>query len=286
MLLLARGLERRGHAQVLLARRDGALLAAGRERGIETMPLSLAAIQRETQGADLVHAHDARAHTLAALTVRNQPIVVSRRVAFPLRAGFPSRWKAGRAGRWLAVSHFVEARLLEARIEAEKIDVVYDGVEPPAGAAWEQRGRLVVATATEDPMKGSSLVAPACAAAGLELKLSTALEEDLAQAGVFLYLSYSEGLGSAILLAMARGVPVVASNIGGIPEIVQDGQTGLLVENKPDAVAAALERVMADPAAARRRAEAAYAQVCVRFTDAIMVAHTEQAYRRALGLPS
>jgi hypothetical protein len=56
----------------------------------------------------------------------------------------------------------------------------------------------------------------------------------------------------------------------------------LLVENDADAVAAAIRDVLADPTAAAERAETAYTQLLARFTDAIMVAQTEQAYRLAL----
>ncbi len=63
---------------------------------------------------------------------------------------------------------------------------------------------------------------------------------------MFVYITRSEGLGSAILLAMSAGVPVVASNIGGIPEIVVDGESGLLVENDAAQIAAAILRLKQD----------------------------------------
>lgn len=62
---------------------------------------------------------------------------------------------------------------------------------------------------------------------------------------VFVYLSKSEGLGSAILLAMAHGLPVVASRAGGIPEIVRHQETGLLVgENFQEELPAAVQRLL------------------------------------------
>jgi glycosyltransferase involved in cell wall biosynthesis len=75
--------------------------------------------------------------------------------------------------------------------------------------------------------------------------------------------SRSEGLGRVILEAFARGRPVVASNVGGIPELVDDGVTGRLVPAEdPEALAKALAELLADPslstamgAAARTRVE-------------------------------
>ena len=77
----------------------------------------------------------------------------------------------------------------------------------------------------------------------------------------------TEGVPQALLQAFATGVPVVASRIGGIPEVVADGQTGLLVESESvEALAAGIERVLDDPEAAARRARAARALVEARFS--------------------
>jgi glycosyltransferase involved in cell wall biosynthesis len=84
----------------------------------------------------------------------------------------------------------------------------------------------------------------------------------LAEAAVCVLPSRSEGLPNALLEAMAAGVPVVATNVGGTPEIVQDGRTGLLVPpGDPAALAAGITRVLDDPPAAARMAVAARAYV-------------------------
>lgn len=75
----------------------------------------------------------------------------------------------------------------------------------------------------------------------------------LATATIFVLPSRQEGLGSVLLEAMAAGLPIVASATGGIPEIVRDGSTGLLVPPRdPSALAAAVIRLLTDSALAER----------------------------------
>ena len=79
----------------------------------------------------------------------------------------------------------------------------------------------------------------------------------------------TEGVPQALLQAFATGVPVVASRIGGIPEVVTDEETGLLVESDSvPALVAAIGRVLDDPDASARRARAARALVEARFSHA------------------
>ncbi|MDN3025612.1 glycogen synthase [Streptomyces sp. S.PB5] len=81
----------------------------------------------------------------------------------------------------------------------------------------------------------------------------------LTHAAVFVCPSVYEPLGIVNLEAMACGTPVVASQVGGIPEVVDDGKTGVLVPVDDDfepALARALDSVLADPEGARRMGEA------------------------------
>jgi L-malate glycosyltransferase len=101
---------------------------------------------------------------------------------------------------------------------------------------------------------------------------------------LFVNPSRAESFGVAALEAAASGVPVVASNVGGLPEVVADGETGLLVPAEdPAALAAALAGLIGDPArrralgrSARERAVALYDwQACAR--------RMEQLYEETLG---
>jgi glycosyltransferase involved in cell wall biosynthesis len=86
---------------------------------------------------------------------------------------------------------------------------------------------------------------------------------DLLQAmDIFVLPSYSEGMSLALLEAMAARLPVIASAVGGNPEVVTDGETGLLIPPRDaEALAQALERLLADAAWAKELGENARKQV-------------------------
>ena len=133
------------------------------------------------EGADLVHAHDARSHALAVALAR-APVVVSRRVAFPIRTGLLSRWKYRQAAHFIAVSEFVRARLVECGIPAEKISVVYDGV-PLLPPAQGNDFRILAPRPTADKP------AECYRQTGLEISFAENLEADLKTASIFVYMS-------------------------------------------------------------------------------------------------
>src|SRR5207245_9607258 len=64
---------------------------------------------------------------------------------------------------------------------------------------------------------------------------------------VFVLPSVAEGMSNTLLEAMASGLPIVATRVGGSPEVVADGINGLLVESLPEALAAAIERYVNEP---------------------------------------
>ena len=110
------------------------------------------------------------------------------------------------------------------------------------------------------------------------------LHSYLADATVFVLPSRSEGFSNAIIEAMAAGLPLVATDVGGNAEAIQDGVNGFLVPSEDvDALADALRRLLADPARAQAMGKAGRARVAERFTTEAMMKQLVTAYRRILG---
>jgi len=278
-LYLIRGLIASGHRARLLAPAGSPLMQAAAAQQMDVRTLTLGGLLRAAAGVDLVHAHDARAHSMAL--VARKPLVVSRRVAFPVRRGLASQWKYRRPAHYLAVSQCVKQVLIGAGVEPEKIAVVYDGVPVDCWPKARERTR-VLAVDLEDPGKGKKMIEEAAALADIPVHFSNNLIRDLPEAAVFVYITDLEGLGSAVLLAMAAGAPVVASDVGGLREIVEDGVTGLLTPNEPAAIARQISRLMADRPLASRLSARARSRVEKEFTVERMVSETLRVYERIL----
>jgi glycosyltransferase involved in cell wall biosynthesis len=280
VLLLMKGLREAGHESVLLARENTPLWRAAVENDLFVHDVKMRNVRKHSGPADVVHAHDARSHTIAALAAK-RAFLVSRRVAFPVSRTFASRWKYGRAARFLAVSECVAQQLQAAGVPAGKIEVVFDGVEPAAAAEWGI-DYPAVALASADPSKGRDLVEQAAAAAKIQVHYSSDLARDLRRASMFVYVTRSEGLGSAALLAMSMGIPVIASRVGGLPEAIVDGASGILVSNDSSEIARAMQGVLENTASTEGLIANARARVAKLFSSEQLVERTLSAYRRVL----
>ncbi|HUP05132.1 MAG TPA: glycosyltransferase family 4 protein [Bryobacteraceae bacterium] len=279
-LRLVQGLGCERVESTLLARRGSPLFEAAQKAGCRVEPLGIARAAALARRHDVVHAHDSLSHTVAALA-GGAPLVVSRRVAFPGASGLAARWKYGRAARYIAVSEFVKSTLIERGVAREKIDVVYDGVPLLKPGEPEEELRIV-APYSRDPLKGQWLMRAAAQRAGVGVRFSGSLEDSLPGASLFLYITMSEGLGSGALLAMSAGVAVIASKVGGLPEIVRHGENGWLVENDAEAIAEAIRHLASDADLRRGLGAAGRRTVEERFTVDRMVRRTMEVYRTAL----
>ncbi|MCB9245586.1 MAG: glycosyltransferase [Flavobacteriales bacterium] len=247
---------------------------------------------------DLLHVHDSHAHTaayLAALLFRNRlPVVVSRRVDFPVASSILSTWKYTHTNvRAIlcvsdAITNIVKAALPDSKARIQTvhsgIDISENGENAVRSLHKElgidaERKLIINASALEDHKdyptfirtiellhrKGRNVQGVIYGTGSLQVEFERLSEElgiadrirfagfdpnvreCLAAADVFLFTSKMEGLGTIVLDAFAAGVPVVATNAGGIPEMVKDGETGVLCGiGKVEELAIAVERVLDD----------------------------------------
>lgn len=275
-------LLRKAGVDVQLLTREGSPLAAwARDKDVPVDAANLRTVFRYSRRFDLTHVHDARSHTLAAASCMS-PIVVSRRVAFPVRTSFLSQWKYRRASRFLAVSEFVARQLRAAGIPDTNIEVVYDAFGAAEEGVWNPKAPAV-ALDSDDPLKGRDLIEKAAQIAGIGVTYSNDLPCDLRCASMFVYITRSEGLGSAAIIAMQMGIPVVASSVEGLAEVFEHGHSGLYTENQPEAIASAMRKILGDSERTGGMIANAKMRAREKFSPEILVERTIAAYRRTLG---
>lgn len=137
------------------------------------------------------------------------------------------------------------------------------------GPLWDELARLARARGMADAVRllGTRADVPDC----------------LAGMDIYVQPSLNEGMGRALIEAMAAGRPVVASRTGGIPAIVEDRKTGLLVPpGDPDALAAAIAELIEHPEWARALGRAARERIGEAFSVPAMVQAVEAVYDQAL----
>ena len=104
----------------------------------------------------------------------------------------------------------------------------------------------------------------------------------MAAADVFCLSSVWEGVPLAVQEAILLGTPVVGTRVGGMPEIVENGRAGRLVEpNNPVVLAAALREVLGDAGLAKAYTDAALAALRARFSTERMLARLKELYAGA-----
>ncbi|MEO8193921.1 MAG: glycosyltransferase [Gemmatimonadales bacterium] len=331
VLLLVLGLRDRGHEPFLIGARHSPLVERARGAGLAVASISMTAdwdlraarrirARMKTWNVDMVHAHDARSHALALIALvgrRDIPLIVTRRVPFPPRS---IRVKYGeRVTRFIAISSAVRRAMVDAGIDAERIDVVHSGILLPTVPAnprdWRKElgwpadsvvcgvaGAMTAEKGLDQLTSIGGALPPAIRekarlvllggdassvvdAGGVVVHSAgfvTDIEPAIAGLDVLWHPSRAEGLGTSVIDAMSLGVPPVAFGVGGLPEVIEHGTSGLLVPpGDSTAFAAAAASLIADSSlrallgeGARLRAKA--------FDAAEMTKGTEAVYERVL----
>jgi glycosyltransferase involved in cell wall biosynthesis len=264
-------------------------------------PRLVRSVRHEVRDADIVHTHLVHADVYGALGTRR--LVSTKHNDDPFRAGvfrYVERALARRASRIITITHSLARFQIErVGLPADKIDVIHYGLDD-VPAAWgtnppdpvPQDARVVLCVCRLEQQKGVDVAIRALrdvpeahlvvlgegpARAELE-QLARELEvavylpgrvPDVAawlrRAALLVHPVRWEGFGLALLEGMLASLPVVATRVSSIPEIVLDSQTGVLVPpDDPVSLAAAITRVLSDPGdyGARGR-ERALAEFCV-----------------------
>ncbi|HET8789914.1 MAG TPA: glycosyltransferase family 4 protein [Modicisalibacter sp.] len=269
--------------------------------------------------ADLVHAHEAKAVHWAYVHrwLHGTPYLLTRRVPQPVKAKLANRLTYGSAASAVAISSVIEQQLRQrgwcpvTRIPSTLAHLPSD---PDQVAALRTRfaSRRVIGHigALVDRHKGQRLLIAAarslrkshpdllfvCLGQGEDeapLKQESTDLDNIVWEGfkgnvgdyletmdLFAFPSRNEGLGSILLDAMDHGVPIVAANVDGIPDIVIDDESGVLVApNDAAALATAIAELIDDPARRERLSDNARQRLDM-FTPAAMGSAYLSLYRR------
>jgi glycosyltransferase involved in cell wall biosynthesis len=270
-------------------------------------------VRRAAREADLVHTHLVHADVYGAIGAR--VLVSTKHNDDPFRAGafrYVERALARRASRIIAITRAL-ARFQVERVglPPEKVEVIHYGLDE-LPAAWgtnpldrvPRDAPLVLAICRLEPQKGVDVAIRALreipnaqlvvlgegpqrpeleGLAGDRVHLLGRVPDVAAwlrRADVLVHPVRWEGFGLALLEAMLASLPVVASRVSSIPEIVADGETGLLVEpDDPAALASAVRGVIDD---AGDYGERGRERVRAEFSVARMTDRTLAVYERAL----
>jgi glycosyltransferase involved in cell wall biosynthesis len=251
--------------------------------------------------------------------------VVTRRMDYPMRRNWYERALYNRkVDGVIAISEKIAALLIEGGVARKKIRVIYSGVDiaffdnrsesterdsaPVVGmvaALEERKGHRFLFEAAAELKRGGDRLHYKIAGDGPELEKLRALAAALglqaeiefvgfvsdvaaflASIDLFVLPSLFEGLGVAALEAMAAGKPVIATEVGGLSELVEDRRTGLLVPpGDAHALARAIHELVSQDDLMRELGENGRRRVAERFTMERMARQNEAYYYELLAAP-
>jgi glycosyltransferase involved in cell wall biosynthesis len=338
-LLTLLGLRERGHEVELLAAQDSPLAKRAAKAGIvahQVPRLGLrgwAAITLRGLLAsgrfELIHLNEPHAMAAAWMAHAHKwlPMLLSRRIGFPLRKNRVSQAMYRALDRFVANSRDVAQSLVDSGISREKISIVNEGVEVPPLPTPEQRNSARKRLGIKDgeflfgcvsvfvrekgqrhviealskvraahPEARVILAGDGACLAELQM-LAKQLQQseavlfpgfvsDVAQVYValdaFVFPSEFEGLGTALQVGMAFGLPCISTRRGALGEVVDNQRTALVVEPNAQEFAVAMLQLMDTPALCTSLGHAAREEVIERFSANHMVANTIRVYEDVL----
>jgi glycosyltransferase involved in cell wall biosynthesis len=288
----------------------------------------------QKKNIDLIHLHDAHSHTFAfmsALLGNPKPMVLSRRVDFPVRSTWLSHKKYNHPSikKIISVSAYVQSILAPAIEAQQKLISIHSGIDLhrfkyPKGNLLRQTYhispniKLIGNVAAIAPHKdyftfvdtaahllehhkalkffiiGADAGEKELITQYIETKklndyfIFTGFRNDIPQIlpelDVFLFTSKEEGLGTSVLDALACGVPVVATQAGGIPELIQDGKNGLLAPIKAaERLAEQVTHILENPKLKEQLIKNGK-QTARSFSKQVMASKTYRVYKEVLGM--
>jgi len=288
---------------------------------VRRIPITIKGL-RTARTAAVVHAHEARGVYTAWLVNRlyGIPYIITRRVDKPLKTNALTRDAYRRAFRVVCLSNRIQEMMAQYddKVRLTRIPSAFVGFTVDE-AQWrllqQERGRNFVIGhlgALNDVHKGQSVLIEAVRILRSEIPelklwlLGDGSDESslralaagmssiefkgfiknpgahLASMDIFCFPSLQEGLGSALLDALNAGVAVVASSVGGIPDIIQHERNGLLVPSgDANALASAIKRLYYDRSLRDRLAETGRKDA-LGYTPEVMAESYDVLYRAAL----
>jgi len=275
----------------------------------------------KSRSPDIVHLHTGRALGIACWALRgikNVKTVFTRRVDFPLKNNFLNRYKYGFPAAVVAISSLVEENLKNFG-RTENVEKIYscvdtDKFKPLSGKYESGRIRVGMAGALslghkdyETFVKTAEIVSRSHPEVSFEIAgegdghrrikkmiKDRGLEDKvflkgfvedisgfIASLDILLHTAHYEGLGTVILQALACGVPVVASRVGGIPEIINHGFNGYLTEkNSPGETSSKVLVLINDSTKRKEMGMSGRKSVKRKFSPEVMASKYLDLYKR------
>ena len=279
-------------------------------------------VRRENYDIVHFHTKRAHALTLWLGRTSRAKKIVTRRMDYPMKRSWYNRYIYNRkTDGVVAISRRIQEILLQGGVQEDKVRVIYSGVDPDSFGSfsfpgWRGRTLTVGTVAVLVKRKGHRFLLEAAAmmkrrgfklcyqfagegpekreleklAAQLGLKEEVSflgflpdVSAFLANIDIFVLPSLYEGLGVAVLEAMAAGKPIVSSRVGGIPELIRHQQNGLLVPaGSAESLADGISLLLSQESLAENMGRRAWQKVREEFTLEQMGKKNESFYYELL----